>query len=205
MRANADRFDRSVVQVLKTGRPNLARKRNCRVLVRARLFRLAGNVFKSGKQCQTCANLASNEIYQSLIQAIMSKTTLLPAGLNGLMVLRFALAIIFISHAIARIQLGTVANFGDFLNTQGFRPIGFYLAWGVTIYELIGGALLLGGRYLKWVCLLFILHQIGGITLVHFKQGWFVVGSGQGGCEYSFLLIASLLAIAFPAGFRRFG
>ena len=126
-----------------------------------------------------------------------------PNHFSGLLLLRFAVAAIFISHAIARIKLGTVGGFGDFLNGQGFNPIGFYLAWGITIYELLGGAWLITGRNIKWACLIFIAHQIGGIALVHFKQGWFVVGSGQGGMEYSFLLIFSLLAIAFPRAFRK--
>ncbi|NUO00172.1 MAG: DoxX family membrane protein [Saprospiraceae bacterium] len=123
--------------------------------------------------------------------------------ISGLTLLRFAVGIIFISHAVARIQLGTVGGFGGFLDAQGFSPLGFYLAWGITCYELLGGALLLSGRALKWVCLIFVVHQLGGITMVHFKQGWFVVGSGQGGMEYSFLLIFSLLAIAFSNSFRK--
>ncbi len=122
---------------------------------------------------------------------------------SGLLLLRYAVAIIFITHAIARIKNGTVDDFGGFLNTQGFNPMGFYLAWGITIYELAGGALLLSGQYVNWACLIFIVHQVFGILLVHLKQGWFVVGSGTGGVEYSFLLIFSLLAIAFPSNFRR--
>jgi len=124
-------------------------------------------------------------------------------SISGLLLLRLAVATIFITHAIARIKHGTVDDFGGFLNTQGFNPTGFYIAWGITGYELLGSALLISGRYVKWACLIFIAHQIGGIALVHFKQGWFVVGSGQGGMEYSFLLIFSLLAIAFPNAFRK--
>lgn len=124
-------------------------------------------------------------------------------SISGLTLLRLAVATIFITHAIARIKLGTVGGFGGFLDSQGFSPIGFYLAWGITIYELLGSAWLISGRHVKWACLIFIVHQIGGIALVHFKQGWFVVGSGQGGMEYSFLLIFSLLAIAFPYAFRK--
>ena len=33
--------------------------------------------------------------------------------------------------------------------------------------------------------------------MVHWKEGWFVVGAGRNGMEYSALLIASLLAIAY--------
>jgi len=42
-----------------------------------------------------------------------------------------------------------------------------------------------------------------GIILVHFKEGWFVVGGGQNGVEYNFLLICVLLAIMYPEGFKK--
>lgn len=118
--------------------------------------------------------------------------------LNGRTLLRLALAGIFLSHAFTRISLGGVAPFGEFLNSQGFAPAGFYLAWGVTLFEIAGATCLIAGRYLPVICALFIVHQIGGITLVHFPEGWFVVGAGRNGMEYSFLLIFSLLATGFP-------
>ena len=42
-----------------------------------------------------------------------------------------------------------------------------------------------------------------GIVLVHFKEGWFVVGGGRNGWEYNFLLIFVLLAILFPEGIKK--
>ena len=38
-----------------------------------------------------------------------------------------------------------------------------------------------------------------GIVLVHAPSGWFVVGGGRNGMEYSVLLIAVLLAQAWAA------
>ena len=35
-----------------------------------------------------------------------------------------------------------------------------------------------------------------GILLVHAPEGWFVVGAGRNGMEYSVLLIASLALVA---------
>lgn len=34
-----------------------------------------------------------------------------------------------------------------------------------------------------------------GILLVHAREGWFVVGGGRNGMEYSVLLISSLIAL----------
>ncbi|MDQ0638147.1 hypothetical protein QF042_001712 [Pedobacter sp. W3I1] len=36
-----------------------------------------------------------------------------------------------------------------------------------------------------------------GIIMVHFKEGWFVVGGGRNGMEYNFVLICALTAIVF--------
>jgi len=38
---------------------------------------------------------------------------------------------------------------------------------------------------------------MAGIVTVHFQEGWFVVGAGRNGMEFSFILIAVLLAILF--------
>ena len=38
-----------------------------------------------------------------------------------------------------------------------------------------------------------------GIYLVHWKHGWFVVGHGTNGIEYSVTLVAALLATALTA------
>lgn len=36
-----------------------------------------------------------------------------------------------------------------------------------------------------------------GIVLVHYQEGWFVVGGGRNGMEYNFLLICVLISIYF--------
>ena len=115
---------------------------------------------------------------------------------SALVFLRFAVAVLLFVHGAARIANGTVDDFGGFLGSQGF-PLGFYLAWGLTIFELVGSVLLAAGFYTWIIALLFTAELAAGIALVHWKEGWFVVGAGRNGMEFSVLLIASLLAIAF--------
>ena len=43
---------------------------------------------------------------------------------------------------------------------------------------------------------MFAAIYIAGVVLVHAREGWFVVGAGRNGVEYSVLLIACLPAIA---------
>jgi putative oxidoreductase len=40
-----------------------------------------------------------------------------------------------------------------------------------------------------------------GIIMVHYPEGWFVVGAGRNGVEFNFLLIFTLVTIMFPNGF----
>ncbi len=115
---------------------------------------------------------------------------------TALICIRVVLAALMFVHGAARIANGTVDDFGGFLGSQGF-PLGFYLAWGITIFELMGSVLLAVGFYTYIVALIFAVELIAGIALVHSKEGWFVVGAGRNGMEYSVLLIASFLAVAF--------
>lgn len=109
-------------------------------------------------------------------------------------ILRFALAAIFLSHGITRAYMGRVPPFGESLDAWGF-PLGIAWAWGVTLFEIAGSLLLLANRLVRPVCLLFVVQMTVGIIFVHWPYGWFVVGHGTYGMEYSFLLIAALLSL----------
>ena len=99
-------------------------------------------------------------------------------------------------HGIARIYFGIVDDFGEFLTLNNF-PLGFYLAWAITSFEIVGSVLLAIGRYVAPLAIIFAVHLLCGILLVHLKEGWFVVGAGRNGVEYSVLLIVLFLIIAF--------
>lgn len=113
----------------------------------------------------------------------------------GWLLLRVALASIIAAHGWARLIAGGVVPFGAFLDAQGF-PGGFYWAAAVTGMEIVGSALLLIGRFTAPLAVIFSAIYAMGIVLVHAKEGWFVVGLGRNGSEFSFLLIVCLLALA---------
>jgi putative oxidoreductase len=108
---------------------------------------------------------------------------------------RIAVAILLLIHGITRIMNGTVGGFGEFLGGFGF-PFGFLVAWGITLFEIAGSLALIAGYYISLISLVFIIELLMGILLVHFNNGWFVVGAGTGGMEYSVLLILSFFVIA---------
>ncbi len=125
----------------------------------------------------------------------------------ALIFLRIFLAATMIIHGVARIYAGGVAPFGEFLTSYGL-PYGFYLAWAITVFEIGGGIVLAAGYFVPILAVIFALHLLAGIILVHAKEGWFVVGLGRNGVEYSVLLIVSFLVTAFahkePEKRRRF-
>jgi putative oxidoreductase len=114
---------------------------------------------------------------------------------NALVLLRILVALIMMAHGMMRLIVNSLTGFGEFLTSKGF-PLGEILAWGITIFELAGGILLIIGLYRRWIALILIIELITGIILVHAKNGWFVVGHQSGGMEYSVLLIICLIVIA---------
>jgi putative oxidoreductase len=94
---------------------------------------------------------------------------------------------------------GGINNFGNlFLNQIGFSPLGVPIAWVVKLSHVVCAMCLILGKYIKPAAIVTIFILIMGIILVHYKEGWFVVGGGRNGMEYNFVLIAVLLAIMFP-------
>ncbi len=115
-------------------------------------------------------------------------------------ILRMGVAIIFLSHGLHGIFTDNDVNdFGNlFLNSIGFSPFGVVIAWAIVISQIITSILLLLNKYTKISCIINILILIAGIVTVHFREGWYVVGAGRNGMEFSFILIVVLVAILFP-------
>ncbi len=105
--------------------------------------------------------------------------------------LRIIVGLIFLSHGLARFWYQSIPDFGGFLSAKGL-PFGIVLAYLITILEIVGGVLLIVGKFVKYCVIFHALVILGGIIMVHLPNGWFVVGHGQGGIEYSVLLLAVL-------------
>ena len=108
---------------------------------------------------------------------------------------RIVVALIMLAHGVGRVYFGIVGGFGEFLTLNGF-PFGFYLAWAITIFEIVGSIAFALGFYVAPLAIIFTLHLLCGIYLVHLKDGWFVVGAGRNGAEFSVLLVASYITLA---------
>ena len=113
----------------------------------------------------------------------------------ALTLLRAGTALVMIIHGVARAWLGIVDDFGVAFGAWGF-PAGLALAWTITIVEIAGGALLAAGFFVLPLCAWFAFQLLMGIYLIHGRIGWFVVGAGRNGMEFSALLLLCLLVIA---------
>jgi putative oxidoreductase len=113
-------------------------------------------------------------------------------------ILRLTLAGLLAAHGWARLLYGGVAPFGEWLNSLGF-VIGFWLAWAITLFEICGTLLLAFNKLVFPLTVVFSSIYLVGMLLVHMPAGWFVVGLGRNGMEYSVLLIVCLLCVGWNA------
>lgn len=114
---------------------------------------------------------------------------------QSIVVLRIVAGLIFVAHAAVRITGSTIDRFGGFLERKGFA-FGVLIVWILTVYEILGGLLLVVGIYTRWLALGFMIIIGSGIIIIHAVNGWFVGEHGTGGIEYSILLLAVLIALA---------
>ena len=120
-----------------------------------------------------------------------------------MLILRLAVAIILLTHGVPGMFDGSIHAFGDlFLNPLGFAPFGVAIAWAIKLSHVGAAVVLVLNRWVKPLGFLTIGVLLAGIIMVHFKEGWYVVGGGRNGMEYNFLLICALLTIMFPHGLR---
>jgi len=113
----------------------------------------------------------------------------------GVTLLRVTVASVFVIHGITRLMNAGVGGFGEFIGSWGL-PAGVALAWAITVVEVLGGMSLAAGYGVRVLAAWFAIVIGTGIVMVHASDGWFVVGAGRNGAEYSVLIIASLVAVA---------
>lgn len=113
---------------------------------------------------------------------------------SGWLLLRLVLAGLIAAHGWARLLEGGVVPFGGWLDSRGL-PFGVVIAGAVTAIEILGTPLFALGRFVAPLALVYSAIYAVGIYMVHAPAGWFVVGLGRNGAEYSVLLIACLLCV----------
>jgi putative oxidoreductase len=124
--------------------------------------------------------------------------------MTNTLILRIALAITMLAHSVPSIVTGGVNDFGNlYLDKVGFAPFGLFLAWAIKLSHVACAVCLILDKYVKPAAIITIFILVVGIIMIHFKEGWFVVGGGRNGMEFNVLLIMVFLSLIFPKGFTK--
>jgi putative oxidoreductase len=124
--------------------------------------------------------------------------------MTNTLLLRIALTVTMLAHSVPSIVTGGVNEFGTlYLDKVGFAPFGLLLAWAIKLSHVACAVCLILDKYVKPAAIITIFILVVGIIMIHFKEGWFVVGFGRNGMEFNFLLIMVFLSLIFPKGFAK--
>lgn len=107
----------------------------------------------------------------------------------GITVLRLALGVMWIAHALLKIFVFTLPGTAAFFETVGLPG---FLAYPICAAEIVGGVAILLGIYGRFFSLLLLPILLGAVW-VHFPNGW-VHTSPNGGWEYPLFLAAVSLS-----------
>lgn len=128
-------------------------------------------------------------------------TTVIPArAARALLALRLATASVFLIHGFYRWAAGLVPPFANYFAAHDV-PWPALWPWVVTVIEPVGGALLALGVMVRPLCAWFALQLAVGIITIHAPAGWFVVGAGRNGMEYSALIVVCLVVVGLTHDF----
>ena len=124
--------------------------------------------------------------------------------LNATFILRVAVSIVLVMHSIPGIFNNGINDFGNlYLNQIGFAPLGIPIAWAIKLSHIAAAVCFLMNRFVRPAAVVTIFIMVMGIIMVHWPEGWYVVGGGRNGIEFNFLMIAILLTLMFPNGFSK--
>jgi len=107
------------------------------------------------------------------------------------LLLRVSLGIMFIAHALMKYVIFTLPGTVKFFESLGLPGP---LAYVTFAAELVGGLLILGGVYARWVALALVPILLGA-TWAHIGNGW-VFSAPNGGWEYPAFLVVAALVLA---------
>jgi putative oxidoreductase len=111
----------------------------------------------------------------------------------ALLVLRVAVALVFIAHGCLKLFVMGHDGVAGFFGTLGI-PLPGVTAWAVALLEFGGGLALALGLFTRVLGALFVAEMLGAIGYAVFPKGF------VGGYELEFLLASASLALALAGG-----
>ena len=108
---------------------------------------------------------------------------------------KLAVCAIIFTHGIHRYLYGELGALGGALAHFGL-PFPQLQAHLINVAETFGTVLIALGLFVRPCCAVLVVIFLTGIALIHSHAGFFILGPGDGGWEYSALLIACFTAVA---------
>jgi putative oxidoreductase len=116
-------------------------------------------------------------------------------SVRGMDIVRIMAALLIAVHSFhGLLNPENITGFGEYLGSIGF-PFGVALAWSIMFIQIACSVALIFRRLVVPACIGHIVILSTGIGLIHASHGWFVVGDGRNGMEYSITLIICLFAV----------
>jgi putative oxidoreductase len=114
--------------------------------------------------------------------------------------LRLGLGIMFLAHGL-QMAFGLFRGSGvvGFSKMLGGMPVLPSIVWSyLAAYStLIGGAMLIVGLYTRLAIIPLLIFMLVAVFRVHISKGFFLM---NGGYEYNFVIMCSLIALLFLGG-----
>src|ERR1044071_578266 len=85
-----------------------------------------------------------------------------PMQTLSLNLIRFACAGNLLIHGITRLTGGGINPFDEWLHGLGFPP---FTAWLITAFEIVGAIMIIAGKWVAPLCIVFIVELATGIFL----------------------------------------
>ena len=129
----------------------------------------------------------------------MPRIQLIRRGHLAIDIVKLVVCAIMLTHGTHRYLYGEIPGLADALQHFGF-PAPLVLAHLVNLAETGGVLLIALGLFVRTMCAIMVAIFATGIVLIHWQLGFFIVGPGEGGWEFSALLITCFCAVAMDYG-----
>lgn len=141
-------------------------------------------------------------VTQARAQRLVKPAVELATVLYGIALLRISLGLLFLSHGLLKVIVFTLPETAQFFVAVGVPG---FMAAPVALSEILGGLLLIGGVYSRWVALGLFPIPLVATFKVHGSNGWLFTNQG-GGWEFpAFFAIACLVQFLVGDGALAIG